>query len=145
MPRAKNGIGRRYKTRRTSSASAIEVEQIEEEEVEGLVVVEGGGKDGRGGRDRGCGVRGGCSGGETPILVGGLLDVSGSFSEGKPDLSRLSNQLMCPTGAAVPPDAAAVRIVKPSSRSLPSSLSLRWRSPTAGERALRSLPPKTPG
>ena len=28
MPRAKNGIGRRYKKRRTSPASAIEVEQI---------------------------------------------------------------------------------------------------------------------
>ena len=41
MPRAKNGIGRRYKKRRTSPASAIEVEQIEEEGVEELVVVEG--------------------------------------------------------------------------------------------------------
>ena len=30
-------------------------------------------------------------------MLGGLLDVSGSFSEGKPDLSRLSNQLMCHT------------------------------------------------
>ena len=37
------------------------------------------------------------SGGETPTLVGGLLDASGSFSEGKPGLSRLSNQLMCRT------------------------------------------------
>ena len=35
------------------------------------------------------------SGGETPTMLGGLLDVSGPFSEGKPDLSRLSNQLMC--------------------------------------------------
>ena len=41
MPRAKKGIGRRYKKRRTSPASAIEVEQIEEEGVEELVVVEG--------------------------------------------------------------------------------------------------------
>ena len=41
MPRAKNGVGRRYKKRRTSPASAIEVEQIEEEGVEELVVVEG--------------------------------------------------------------------------------------------------------
>ena len=41
MLRAKNGIGRRYKKRRTSPASAIEVEQIEEEGVEELVVVEG--------------------------------------------------------------------------------------------------------
>ena len=41
MPRPKNGVGRRYKKRRTSPASAIEVEQIEEEGVEELVVVEG--------------------------------------------------------------------------------------------------------
>ena len=41
MPHAKNGVGRRYKKRRTSPASAIEVEQIEEEGVEELVVVEG--------------------------------------------------------------------------------------------------------
>ena len=41
MPRAKNGVGWRYKKRRTSPASAIEVEQIEEEGVEELVVVEG--------------------------------------------------------------------------------------------------------
>ena len=41
MPRAKNGVGRRYKKRRTSPASANEVEQIEEEGVEELVVVEG--------------------------------------------------------------------------------------------------------
>ena len=41
MPRAKNGIGRRYKKRRTSPASAIEVGQIEVEGVEELVVVEG--------------------------------------------------------------------------------------------------------
>ena len=41
MPRAKNGVGRRYKKRRTSPASAIEVEQIEEGGVEELVVVEG--------------------------------------------------------------------------------------------------------
>ena len=41
MPRAKNGVGRRYKKRRTSPASTIEVEQIEEEGVEELVVVEG--------------------------------------------------------------------------------------------------------
>ena len=40
MPRAQNGIGRRYKKRRTSPASTIEVEQIEEEGVEELVVVE---------------------------------------------------------------------------------------------------------
>ena len=40
MPRAKNGFGRRFKKRRTSPASAIEVEQIEEEGVEELVVVE---------------------------------------------------------------------------------------------------------
>ena len=42
MPRAKTGFGRRFKKRRTSPASAIEVEQIEEEGVEELVVVEGG-------------------------------------------------------------------------------------------------------
>ena len=41
MPRAKTGFGRRFKKRRTSPASAIEVEQIEEEGVEELVVVEG--------------------------------------------------------------------------------------------------------
>ena len=40
MPRAKTGFGRRFKKRRTSPASAIEVEQIEEEGVEELVVVE---------------------------------------------------------------------------------------------------------
>ena len=45
------------------------------------------------------------NGGETPKLVGDLLDVSGSFSEGKPGLSRLSNQLMwrsCRRWCAVP-------------------------------------------
>ena len=42
MPRAQNGVGRRYKKRRTSPASAIEVEQIEEAGVEEMVVVEGG-------------------------------------------------------------------------------------------------------
>ena len=35
--------------------------------------------------------------GDAPTFAGGLLDVSGSFSEGKPGLSRLSNQLMCRT------------------------------------------------
>ena len=39
MPRAKNGFGRRFKKRRTSPASTIEVGQIEEG-LEELVVVE---------------------------------------------------------------------------------------------------------
>ena len=42
MPLSKNGVGRRYKKTRTSPASTIEVEQIEEEEwVDEFVVVEG--------------------------------------------------------------------------------------------------------
>ena len=41
MPRAKNGVGRRFKKRRTSPASAIEVEQIEEKGVGESVVMEG--------------------------------------------------------------------------------------------------------
>ena len=40
MPRVQNGVGRRFKKRRTSLASTIDVEQIEEEGVEELVVVE---------------------------------------------------------------------------------------------------------
>ena len=34
------------------------------------------------------------SGGEMPNMLGALFDVSESFSEGKPGLSWLSNQLM---------------------------------------------------